>query len=359
MGVKRSIDSGRVDSLGRPIKVSGNSSDSSTQAKAKGISKFDGGFTASDFAHRLEHQLRDNPKEHLAPLFQTSDARMTDEMWDEVADNIIVNEEACESLIYDFDAQVDDKDEFVSNYMNYAIDPDVGESGINYHELMDIIGEMHRNTPFEMSSDTEISVIDCEYPSDDLINFIKDDFSDKKAVMSNLKRDYLPYLPPERLSELADEVEFDFDAIKEHTIRYGQWFRDGYYYHEEDSTLLVDHVAEGVIGGYDDLCNIKDIAAKARSENSAMLPSHLSHEYGIDEDSAQELSQTIHDLTKGNISSYTVDYLIPQKDGAGMDNEDLERLVTNRVNNTLNHNATTVSDQDKDIHIQRIMKAMK
>ena len=175
--------------------------------------------------------------------------------------------------------------------------------------------------------------------------------------MSNLKRD-LPYLPPERLSELADEVEFDFDAIKEHTIRYGQWFRDGYYYHEEDSTLLVDHVAEGVIGGYNDCCNIKEVAAKARSENSAMLPSYLSHEYGIGEDSAQELSQTIHDLTKGNISSYTVDYLIP-KNGVGLDGEALEMLVTNRVNNTLNHNATTVSDKDKDIHIQRVMKAMK
>lgn len=359
MGVKRNIDSGRVDSLGRPIKVSGNPSDSSTQAKANGISKFDGGFTASDFAHRLESQLRDNPKEHLAPLFQTSDARMTDEMWDEVADNIIVNEEACESLIYDFDAQVDDKDEFVSNYMNFAIDPDVGESGINYHELMDIIGEMHRNTPFEMSNDTEISVIDCEYPSDDLINFIKDDFSDKEAVMSNLKRG-LPHLPPERLSELADEVEFDFDAIKEHTIRYGQWFRDGYYYYEEGSTLLVDHVAEGVlVQGYEDCCNIEDVVAKARSESDAMLHSHLSHEYGIDEDSAQELSQTINDLTKGNIDVFTVDYLIPKKDGAGMDDEDLKILVTSRVNNMLDHRAIIVSDKDKDIHIQRIMKAMK
>lgn len=359
MGVKRNIDSGRVDSLGRPIKVSGNSSDSSTQAKAKGISKFDGGFTASDFAHRLESQLRDNPKEHLAPLFQTSDARMTDEMWDEVADKIIVNEEACESLTYGFDVQLDDKGEFVSHCIDLAIDPDGGESGINYYELMDIIGEMHRNTPFEMSNDTEISVIDCEYPSDDFINFIKDDFSDKEAVMSNLKRG-LPYLPPERLSELADEVEFDFDAIKEHTIRYGQWFRDGYYYYEEGSTLLVDHVAEGVlVQGYDDCCNIKDVVAKARSESNAMLPSHLSHEYGIGEDSAQELSQTINDITKGNISSFTVDYLIPKKDGAGMDDESLERLVTTRVNNTLNHNANTVSDKDKDIHIQRIMKAMK
>ena len=310
MGVKRTVDSGRVDSLGRPIMVSGKTDESSLNAKAKGIVSNDNELSVDEFSSIVVEKIRENPQHHLSPYLQISDDRMSDEMWDELLDHISIDEDALSGWVDDYDVNTYDKDGYVEDnipWMMDSLDPPV-----NLDELHDVLVRLHEENPYEVHQDAKISVFDCDSPSDELVQFIKDDFSGKEAVAANIGRE-LPYLPKERLAELAEGVEFDSDTIRDEIKRYGSDYRDGGFYMDGDY-ITVDAVAEGVLlNNYHGCCNIDDVVDSAKRENEENAPRWISEQLSIDESEAREVFDTLHDALGGRVGNIRIDYLIPEK----------------------------------------------
>ena len=240
MGVKRTVDSGRVDSLGRPIMVSGNSGEKSVDMKKKALGDVESDSNVTPVESFYNEAMGDTVLMGLVPYG----------VYVKYTKNLDA-EKICDSFSIspdDFAQVAEENPEFIDFYAENGFvdddDFDAAQSILCAGNIEGVKDEVLRQLHSQpLDKNEEIPIWMLEKPHDEMVDMISE----------KVKERYLDFVPwnDENSEELIESIDFSDTSRK--------LIRSGYEYmisKDEDSHLMMYQI-EGLPypdSGFTDLC---------------------------------------------------------------------------------------------------------
>ena len=200
MGVKRNIDSGRVDSLGRPIKVSGRAGEKSVDMKKRAL----GGVSANEHHPLMEHMddIISSGLEYY-DIFGGVDI-------DALSEVFHVEPE-------DFSSIMDENPEFsewsMENGMiddEYAtVNKEVLEAG-NFDEFG---REVARQLNADFDKDSPLNIFQLRHPSEEMVDYVRDGYREALLDYAIFDKGWAGHMDSGEISKLIDDVDIPDSEI--------------------------------------------------------------------------------------------------------------------------------------------------
>lgn len=240
MGMKRNIDSGRVDSLGRPIKVSGKSGEESVNMKKKALGDVESDSNVTPVESFYNEAMGDTVLMGLVPYgVYTKYTKNLDA--EKICDSFSISPD-------DFAQVAEENPEFIDFYAENGVvdddDFDAAQSILCAGNIEGVKDEVLRQLHSQpLDKNEEIPIWMLEKPHDEMVDMISE----------KVKERYLDFVPwgDDDSAELIESIDFS-DASR-------KLIKEGYEFmvsKDEDSDLMMYQV-EGLPypdNGFIDLC---------------------------------------------------------------------------------------------------------
>ena len=200
MGMKRNIDSGRVDSLGRPIKVSGRAGEKSVDMKKKAL---------GDVSANENHPLMEHMDDIISSGLEYYDIFGGVDI-DALSEVFHVEPE-------DFSSIMDENPEFsewsMENGMiddEYAtVNKEVLEAG-NFDEFG---REVARQLNADFDKDSPLNIFQLRHPSEEMVDYVRDGYREALLDYVIFDKGWAGHMDSGEISNLIDDVDIPDSEI--------------------------------------------------------------------------------------------------------------------------------------------------